>query len=421
MRNNKKNEEKLINYEDNKRQKHLIENSNNNIKSKIKRPSKYKIDKKSSSIGNKNEKDRVYKSIDIIEDKKRRINYKKIDLNKEFGKRNRSIGNEHSKKGNFINFEIPRNNNKEIIYNNNNSYLSKNNKNNFKKNSNITKENNILIEENKRTLSQLNKTLELNDAYKDLYNSIDEKNDSDITKYFENYGIDLNSNLTENNIYSHNKMNSRENHHSSDIKNKKLHNLKRPLTPPVYNAFDYLYYESEKQNEENRKKQEIHLKRKYPFNPRISPYTEQLKNRNKDSKSYFTNRIYKDLEEIKIVNKSKINRNNKSSFQPKIYRGNKNQNKKEKNEENKEKNNLYDMKNKDNIKKNKIQNYKELFNLMDSDNDGFISNNEIKLTKINKDLLENISPLLQELNQTKKRINFKEFCIKMDKLMIDEI
>ena len=422
MRNNKKNEEKLINYGYQKNQKHLIEKTNNNIKNKIKRTSKYNLDKKSSSIGNKNKKDKISKSIDISEEKKRRINYKKIDLNKEFGKRNRSIGNERSKKGDFINFENPRNSNQELIYNNNNSYLSKNNKKNFKKNSNITNGNNILIEEN--ALSQLNKTLELNDAYKELYNSLDEKNENDITKYFRNYGVDLNSNLTENNIYSHNKINSKGNN-SSNIKNKNLQNEKRPLTPPVYNTFDYLYYESEKQDEEKRKKQKIHLKKNYPFNPRVSPYTEKLKN--KVSKNKFSNRIYKDLEEIKKVNRSKINRNNKSNFQPKINKGSKNKIKREKNvnldgsnEEEKEKNSLYGKKNKDIIMKKKIQKYKELFNLMDSNNDGFISNTEIKLTKIDKGILKNISPFLEELNQTKKRMNFKEFCIKMDKLMIEE-
>ena len=415
MRSNKKNEDKSKNYEYNKKQNNLIEKTNNGIKNKIKRPSKYNIDIKSSSVGNKNKNDRVYKSIDIEEEKKRRIKYKKIDLNKEFGKRNRSIGNEHSKKGNFINFGNPRNSNQAILYNNNNSYLSKTNKNTFKKNSNPTHGNNILIEENKSTISQLNKTLELNDAYKELYNSIDEKNENDISKYFRNYGVDLNSNLTENNIYSKEK-------NSSNIKNKNLHNEKRALTPPVYQAFDYLYYESEKKDKEKRKKQENYLKRNYPFNPRISPHTEKMKNKNKES-----NRISKNIEEIKIVNRSKINRNNKSNFQPIINMGPKSKIKREErinldgmNEVDKEKNSLYSLKCKDIIMKKKIQKYKELFNLMDSNNDGFISNTEIKLTKIDKGILKNISPLLEELNQTKKRMNYKEFCIKMDKLMTEE-
>ena len=452
MRNNKREnkiEERLINYGYNKKQKHLIEKANNDIKNKIKSPFKPTIDKRSRSIANKNKQNRINKSIDIIEEKKKRINYKKIDLNKEFGKRNRSIGNEHSKKNGFINFEDPKNNKY-----NNNSHLSRNNKNPFKKNSNISNENNYnlnsyrnskndnntLTDENKTTtaLSQLNKTLELNNAYKELYNSLDEKNDSDITKYFGNYGTDLNSNLTEN----HSRLNSRE----TDSKNKNGQKEKRSLTPPAYNTFDYLYYESEQQDEKIRKKQEQHFKRYYPFRPRISPYAKQLKNKNKESTAQFINRISKNLEEIKKVNKSKTNmnkNNNKITFRPKISRGPKNPNQRNvtvnldgfydkritkeknelqkiKNEEDKEKKNLYNQKSKDIIIKMKIQKYKEIFNLLDSNKDGFISNSEIQLSKIDERILKNISPLLEELNKTKKRMNFKEFCIKIDKLMIEK-
>jgi len=452
MRNNKREnkiEERLINYGYNKKQKHLIEKANNDIKNKIKSPFKPTIDKRSRSIANKNKQNRINKSIDIIEEKKKRINYKKIDLNKEFGKRNRSIGNEHSKKNGFINFEDPKNNKY-----NNNSHLSRNNKNPFKKNSNISNENNYnlnsyrnskndnntLTDENKTTtaLSQLNKTLELNNAYKELYNSLDEKNDSDITKYFGNYGTDLNSNLTEN----HSRLNSRE----TDSKNKNGQKEKRSLTPPAYNTFDYLYYESEQQDEKIRKKQEQHFKRYYPFRPRISPYAKQLKNKNKESTAQFINRISKNLEEIKKVNKSKTNmnkNNNKNTFRPKISRGPKNPNQRNvtvnldgfydkriikeknelqkiKNEEDKEKKNLYNQKTKDIIIKMKIQKYKEIFNLLDSNKDGFISNSEIQLSKIDERILKNISPLLEELNKTKKRMNFKEFCIKIDKLMIEK-
>lgn len=74
MRNNKadnKIEERLINYGYNKKQKHLIEKANNDIKNKIKSPFKPKIDKKSRSIANKNKQNRINKSIDIIEEKKK--------------------------------------------------------------------------------------------------------------------------------------------------------------------------------------------------------------------------------------------------------------------------------------------------------------------------------------------------------------
>ena len=39
---------------------------------------------------------------------------------------------------------------------------------------------------------------------------------------------------------------------------------------------------------------------------------------------------------------------------------------------------------------------------------------------INENVLKNISPILEELNQTKKEMNFKEFCIKLDKLMTEK-
>ena len=68
----------------------------------------------------------------------------------------------------------------------------------------------------------------------------------------------------------------------------------------------------------------------------------------------------------------------------------------------------------------KLKKYKELFTLLDSDQDGLISYNKIQLTKINENVLKNISPILEELNQTKKEMNFKEFCIKLDKLMTEK-
>ena len=67
----------------------------------------------------------------------------------------------------------------------------------------------------------------------------------------------------------------------------------------------------------------------------------------------------------------------------------------------------------------KLKKYKELFTLLDSDQDGLISSNKIQLTKVNENVLKNISPILEELNQTKKEMNFKEFCIKLDKLMTE--
>ena len=389
LRNNEgedKVEERLLNYGYNKKQKHLIQHANNDIRSKTISPFKPKINANSRNIANKNKKNRINETNYIIKEKKKRINYKKIDLDKEFGKRNRSIGEEHRNKNSFINFDNAKNsdkiNNINISKNKNKNPFKKaniNNDNNYNVNTyrNSKYDNNTYSDENKATMSQLNKTLELNNVYKELYNSIDEKIDSDLTRFFNS---DANSNLTENNVSIQNKTKS----NLSDIKKKNLFNEeRRAVTPPSYsnnyNAFDYLYYESERLGEKNKKKQELNFKRNHPFRPRISPYSQQLKKKKETTKE-FLNRISKNLEEIKIINNSnmpKINKknkfieqNNKNDFRPKITRGPKSPNQRNissnldgyydqrltkekkdlqrmKKEEEKEKKNIYNQKSKD--------------------------------------------------------------------------
>ena len=70
--------------------------------------------------------------------------------------------------------------------------------------------------------------------------------------------------------------------------------------------------------------------------------------------------------------------------------------------------------------KMKHKKYKEIFNLLDSNQDGFISSSNIQLKKIDDNILNNITHILEELNQSKKKMNFKEFCIKIDKLMTEK-
>ena len=315
-----------------------------------------------------------------------------------------------------------------------------------------SKPDNNIIDENNPNLSPLNKTFDLNNAYKELYNSIDEKMDSDLTKFFGTNG-ELNSNLTENNVKK-----------NSNIKEKKNKNIfhDRSLTPnsyiknyQKYNTFDYLYYESETlgKKDKNKTRQELNFKRNHPFKPKISPYAQKMKNK-KESTTEFINRMSKNLEEIKKVNsrsklnnQNELNKNSKNNdnndFRPRISRGPKNINqrnitvnlegfydkritkeKKEllqsKKEDEEEKKILYNQKSKDIIIKMKIKKYKELFSLLDSDNDGLISSDKIQLTKVEENVLKNIAPILEELNLTKKEMNFKEFCIKLDKLMTEE-
>ena len=94
--------------------------------------------------------------------------------------------------------------------------------------------------------------------------------------------------------------------------------------------------------------------------------------------------------------------------------------KKFKKEEEKQKKNIYNQKSKDNIMKIKHKKYKEIFNLLDLNQDGFISNNNIQLTNVDENILKDISPILKELNQSKKKMSFKEFCIKIDKIITEK-
>ena len=449
-------EERLINYGNNKKQKHLIEYANKDLQNQVDSPFRPTINKTSRELAEKNKQNRINETRNILQNKKKKNNFKKIDLEKEFGKRNRSIGNEHKNANSFINFDEPKNINNNV-------------KNTIKKHSNINSEsnysnnlnsyrtskpnNNNTIEENNQNPSPFNKTLDLNNAYRELYNSIDEKMDSDLTRYL-GVNSDLNLNTTENN----NKNQSKKNSNYKEIKPKNIFQ-ERSLTPtpynknyPNYNPFDYLYYESENIGKKNKQKQELNFKRNHPFKPRISSYAEKLKNK-KESTNEFFDRISKNLEEIKIVNskpgsnkrisKEKQDKNNNYNFRPKISRGPKNIKQREvnvilecfydkrinkeknellnsKKEEENEKKNLYNQKSRDIIIKMKIKKYKELFALLDSDQDGLISYNKIQLTKVDENVLKNISPILEELNQTKKEMNFKEFCLKIDKLMTEE-
>ena len=88
-------------------------------------------------------------------------------------------------------------------------------------------------------------------------------------------------------------------------------------------------------------------------------------------------------------------------------------------EDEKEKKNIYNQKSKDIIMKMKHKKYRELFNQLDSNKDGFISSSQIYLTKLDDNFMRIISPILEELTQNKKQMDFKEFCIKLDKIMTD--
>lgn len=73
------------------------------------------------------------------------------------------------------------------------------------------------------------------------------------------------------------------------------------------------------------------------------------------------------------------------------------------------------------VLKMKIVKYKEIFNMLDSDKDGYISTKSIRLSVLGQDLLEALTPILEDLQKNKARMNFKQFCIKADRCLTVKI
>lgn len=69
------------------------------------------------------------------------------------------------------------------------------------------------------------------------------------------------------------------------------------------------------------------------------------------------------------------------------------------------------------VLKIKLLKYKQMFDLLDSDNDGFISSKHIKLSVLDIEILEALTPVLAEMQKNNVRLNFKDFCIKADKCL----
>ena len=69
------------------------------------------------------------------------------------------------------------------------------------------------------------------------------------------------------------------------------------------------------------------------------------------------------------------------------------------------------------ILKMKILRYKEIFEKLDSDKDGYISCKHIKLSDIDSVTLERLTPVLEKLQLSKDRMDFKAFCLSLDEVM----
>ena len=65
--------------------------------------------------------------------------------------------------------------------------------------------------------------------------------------------------------------------------------------------------------------------------------------------------------------------------------------------------------------KQKIEGYKKLFKLIDRNNTGILSLKNLNLSLVTNDELEILTPFLIELQKKRKNMNFKEFCILIDR------
>ena len=65
--------------------------------------------------------------------------------------------------------------------------------------------------------------------------------------------------------------------------------------------------------------------------------------------------------------------------------------------------------------KQKIEGYKKIFQLLDRNNTGILSKKNLNLSLVTNDELELLTPFLAELQKKRNKMNFKDFCILIDR------
>lgn len=219
----------------------------------------------------------------------------------------------------------------------------------------------------------------------------------------------------------------------------------------VKSIHEVLYAESKLNQIKQTKRLNEHMEKVYPFkhvNRSKSPVYKEISERRKfENKQDFVNRLYnsKKVEEELIVQRERASKliEDTKLFKPKISRGPLDQNRREitvnldgfydqrlidkkvkleeEQKEIKKQNRSYWIeKSMKSILKIKLMRYKEIFDKLDSDKDGMISAKHIKLSDLEASSLEKLTPLLENLQISKKTMDFKEFCLSIDKL-IDSI
>jgi hypothetical protein len=203
----------------------------------------------------------------------------------------------------------------------------------------------------------------------------------------------------------------------------------------TYNIHNYLYEESKINKVKNMKKEKEYKEKYYPFKPSIPESVRNLVKR-EETKDAFIDRLVnsKKIKEKEIIVEERkksfkhFNENNRKKIEKDINenRSNISENKilekskeiqMEKEREKNEKKEYWIQHAKESIIKLKLSRYKEIFDQLDSDKDGLISTNKIKLSILNTDVLEKLTPVLKELQSQNKPMNFKDFCIQADSIL----
>ena len=163
------------------------------------------------------------------------------------------------------------------------------------------------------------------------------------------------------------------------------------------------------------KLEKVELKKRYSFS--LSKKNTKKKNKIKIKLKFKSEEIGKKI----ILNKTeRMNLNNKESFHNSIntkFRSLKEREIILKNSDLFLSDSKVRMKNEEikNGIKLKIEGYKKIFNLIDRNNTGILSLKNLKLSLLSNTQLELVTPFLTELQKKRKSMNFKEFCILIDR------
>ena len=218
-------------------------------------------------------------------------------------------------------------------------------------------------------------------------------------------------------------------------------NVPVPKLDPSNKLHDFLYIESKLIEEKKEKERQNKLNQMCPFKPNLSQTSKKYGKR-KETEREFVERLYHNTkcsqeakEEEPRISQLKDSITGQKLFKPNILRGPKDanqrnlasglfdkkidENQKKRNDEllvsSLEKKKLFYGRSREIIMKMKIEKYKEIFKSLDSDNDGQISSKNICLAVLDQDLLEALTPLFEELQKKKISMNFKDFCVRVDK------